>query len=188
MNNITISRDSWKATYSCIGVNDTRRYLNGACLDCDAKRIIGTDGSVLMSAPLECDNGMTGQYILPPVKGVKLGKYADPVEVHINADNRTATVNGSTIVELIDEKPPNYASIARHKDGDCAQIEGNYLVFNPQLIARVTVALAGPRKVVACKFIPGAKPNEITGNASMPMRVFMPQYPDIEVTLMPCRV
>ncbi len=184
---IIVEKPNWKAAYAAAGVSDTRPYLNGVCLDCDAKKIIGTDGHMLVVAPIKVPEGLTGQYIVPHVKGVRFNVSVENIRVSISPCGNHALINRTVPAELLKGRYPVWQRVQRVEENDCTAIEGNNLTFDPRLVAKVAAVLVRDATLI-CKFIPGVTSGVCDlGDCNTALRVEIPGHPDIEVTCMPGR-
>ena len=164
--------------------DDIRYYLQGAYIDLDRERLVGSDGNILVSVPIRIDQrepddmrlSESRQLIIPaPDRQPPLS--VDRVEIEVTGYQVEFRYIGKHVVSyrgtLIEATYPDYQRVLCGNES--AQIDR--IRFNPDILARISKALHN--KSVACMVNTHAD--------GMKFNVTFSNNPDLVCTFMGCR-
>jgi len=140
---ITIKANHFNAIFKAAATKDVRYYLNGAYLDIENNVLVGTNGHIAVTAPIEIEQGENIKSVILARPQIMPKKADDYVYIHI--DNETNDVmyhyHGKKMIVvcggIVDGIYPDYARVMKVSDRGSQE----KIAFNSQLIEPIQKAL-----------------------------------------------
>ncbi len=177
---VIIEPEIFKAICSVAPKDDVRYYLNGFYIDHERLQIVATSGSILVAYPIPLDNLDADKSVILTIPARMPKKSCSQVVIESLGDRFTVTYLSPTgqdtqLVDPVDGTYPDYARMLVDKNRTATPISA--VSFNPLLITPVCKAL-GAAHVHTYHFASATESIDVTFKA----------FPDMRITLMPCRL